>query len=83
MWKTNYTVKGSGQFPLDMLRYDQSFPASGEAVIDMSGDWDTDLREIKLGRYTKVKDSGIPTEGRWSSFGWFVVTDSIEQERIT
>lgn len=65
-----YTVRGFGNFPIDMLRFDQSWPASEaesgnitrppfEGVIKMR---DVVLRTIR----PQV------TDGRWISFGWTV-----------
>jgi hypothetical protein len=58
-----YTVKGSGAFPFDQLRYDQSYPADTEAAIAIEG---RGFRKVNLSgkRYTA---------GRWASFGWVVL----------
>lgn len=76
----SFTVKGSGQFPLDMLRYDQCWP---------TGTDDASKIETSLARYYKAdfcaadeignsnkweinltgaNGWGEPTPGRWESF---------------
>jgi len=59
------TVEGIGQFPYDMLRYDQCFPFT-----------ETDSANISL-RYEKrqvtLRASMPPTRERWQSFMWRVV----------
>ena len=59
-----YTVRGDGTFPLDMLRYDCSWPATSE---DVSWLWSgKEERELML------RSDREPTYARWSSFGWEV-----------
>lgn len=81
MFFTRYTVRGSGAFPFDMLRYDQSFPAGSEDAHNMSGDSLTETRSVTLGRYTKQKVQAEPTYRRWISFGWTVDKSSVECRR--
>lgn len=69
-----FTVVGNGSFPVDMLRYDQCWPAK-EAT-------DSVALATSLMRVNSYKDDqrrnvtliGLraPTEGRWQSFGWKV-----------
>ena len=61
-----FIVVGSGQFPLDMLRYDECFPLSAEDVEHLSA---RGRRYVHLGSYKTV---GVPTRGRWESFNWRV-----------
>lgn len=35
----HFTVRGRGEFPLDMLRYDSCWPRSGEDVMVLSADY--------------------------------------------
>lgn len=81
MYYTRYTVRGSGSFPFDMLRYDQSFPAGSEDAHMMNGGSDAGSREITLARYTRSKENAMPTLRRWISFGWTVIKDTIESQR--
>jgi hypothetical protein len=62
-------VEGSGEFPLDMLRYDSAFPATeidSSMVVNRSN-----LRAVAL-IVRSVNDLG-PTSDRWRSFTWRVV----------
>lgn len=68
---THYTVRGSGSFPADMLRYDQSWPERSEDAVEIGARYDHRLmsegpRDIRLVTH------GVITPGRWSSFGWQV-----------
>ena len=75
-----FKVTGKGEFPLDMLRYDECYPATTmsaqsiaaiESVIDEdSGRYRRVKREVYL-----VSHRRFITEDRWSSFGWTVVWD--------
>jgi hypothetical protein len=58
-----YLVSGTGQFPLDMLRYDTCWPYSQEDVHRV---YKTEGREIKI---AGIKE---PTVARWNSFLWSV-----------
>lgn len=65
-----FIVHSQFGFPLDMLRYDACFPASGEDAgkIDRSlTNRETPLM-VKIGRYVQNKSS-MPTIRRWESFG--------------
>lgn len=68
-----FTVAGSGQFPLDMLRRDKCHP---QAEIDATT---AQARGSSLDRHvTLERQRGDrwwhPTFGRWQSFGWRVVS---------
>lgn len=65
-WLHHATVRGSGIFPVDMLRYDSCYPASQE---DASKLLDDDYREIRISRTSELKGSTF-TVARWQSFGW-------------
>lgn len=71
MHRIRFVVRGSGQFPYDMLRYDCCFPVeSGNAL---AGDWDAPARDVVLEH--RGPDPGWrPTYDRWSSFTWAVVS---------
>lgn len=84
MYITDFTVEGRGDFPLDMLRYDQCWPADSAAVTAIETTYGSELERhgstvaqqpgLRRIRLRKVSGSGIgPTEGRWNSFGWRVV----------
>lgn len=60
----DFEVRGSGQFPIDMLRYDECWPANDMAVVAM--DEGTYRRTVRLRtwRWLNVHPS------RWDSFNW-------------
>jgi hypothetical protein len=82
MYRHTATARGKFPFPLDMLRYDACFPADGASVAAM----DASLRrertkdpfEVKLVKYTRVKEANAWTHGRWTSFTWFVIETGME-----
>lgn len=75
-----FTVKGSFRFPLDMLRYDQCWPAGPEDTARM--EYSTESRspegyDITLCRWAP-NGAWTPTMGRWASFNWHVDPASVE-----
>lgn len=66
-----FVVLGRGPFPLDMLRYDQCWPASAEDVQRMDVD-SLDRRALRTVRLRTINVMG-PTTDRWESFLWKVV----------
>lgn len=73
---TEFTVEGTGPFPIDMLRYDECWPA-GEAhdaaaiantfhPRNIGAPWRITLKSRKL---------DAPTYKRWESFSWKVKTN--------
>lgn len=61
-------VKGQGNFPFDMLRYDQCWPRDSDDVLEMTK---YSSRIVFLNRVVERKDIE-PTKDRWASFGWTV-----------
>jgi hypothetical protein len=57
-------VEGSGQFPIDMLRYDRATP---HQQSDASAIMEDGKRRLE------VRMDDKPTVGRWESFGWRVL----------
>ena len=68
MKNKTYIVEGSGSFPLDMLRYDQSYPASEYDSGIMAS---LQLRKVML-QSSAEHAGGAISKQRWSSFGWTV-----------
>lgn len=80
---TRFVVKGTLQFPVDMLRTDQCFPATSDDVnammdnisapyVDFSEnqpDWTSTIGLV----HVDVRKGWKPTAQRWESFGWEVV----------
>lgn len=71
-------VAGSGCFPVDMLRYNQCWPATSEdcsAIIDTFEPGKLEHYRINLKHYDHK--SWEPTKDRWLSFGWRVVSHRV------
>lgn len=65
-----FTVLGTGHFPLDMLRYDACWPMTGEDVCSMvlvSRNRPSEASPIRMASHR------APTVDRWASFGWKVI----------
>jgi hypothetical protein len=88
MYTTKFTVRGTGAFPMDMLRYDCAYPArtqdAMEIALSLARGSDA-IRaidrhpggtpyEVTLIRTHRSAKGGKPTEGRWESFGWTVTS---------
>lgn len=71
MYRTRFQVRGRGRFPLDMLRYDNCFPASSDDVAKMDEEYSREERTIELITLHKYRQEHI-TPARWESFGWTV-----------
>lgn len=68
-----FKVEGSGDFPVDMLRFDGCYPRTTE-----------DAMNLKLGEFDRTKRRSIellmpvenrqrePSTDRWNSFGWII-----------
>lgn len=75
---TEYVVVGDGPFPLDMLRYDVSYPADTDSAMAILSEAGFGMRPLKSEprrvtlRHRDVYAGWMPTDGRWSSFGWHV-----------
>lgn len=84
---TRFQVMGQGNFPMDMLRHDQAFPRTTHDAVLIEHTRSTDVqyarevRTISLVAYHEQKWPSV-SEGRWVSFGWPVVKDSIETEKL-
>lgn len=65
MWIYRFKVKVHLPFPIDMLRYDECFPASQDDSAKMSSD--SGVKEISLIHYHSSKYWN-PTILRWRSF---------------
>jgi hypothetical protein len=70
MYNHSFVVEGYGSFPIDMLRYDSCFPASGEDVARMRDDHSR--RQVRLSAIWSR--AYLPTKDRWSSFSWVVIS---------
>jgi len=70
----SFKVTGRGEFPLDMLRYDECWPSTTLDAMSIETPANRGKRTVTLesNRYM------APTEGRWLSFGWRVL-DAAEE----
>lgn len=73
-----FTVRGSGEFPHDMLRYDACWPRCeiDSHKMNYAATCEGALREVELLTNHEGK-LWRPTEGRWESHGWVVVVGSL------
>lgn len=71
-----FVVEGLGEFPVDMLRYDECRPKSGADWNSVSATESDELwrerRRVTLQR-AEVSPHWVPTIRRWESFGWRLV----------
>lgn len=67
-----FIVKGTGRFPIDMLRYDGAFPASSSDAVLIASAVKGGARRGNEFKITLISKSHAPTSARWQSFGWFV-----------
>ena len=74
-YTVRFTVRGSGKFPADMLRYDACYPATeGDARAIYTAEWDTAPYDVTVEAVREGKDQRTRhTPERWKSFGWEVV----------
>ena len=71
----NFTVRGGGPFPFDMLRYNGCHPRTQEEVTAMMNSGE--FRDVKLTMYHQPGDRDAPHRERWKSFLWSIVEDSV------
>lgn len=64
-----YTVSGTGAFPVDMLRYDSCYPARQDDAIQLSPHTRRSPGEVY---HVTLHSCHPPTDARWASFGWKV-----------
>ena len=63
-------VRGSGEFPIDMLRYDRLTPHNQTDSAEIHGTELAEPRDVNL--YREAELDWKPTYARWRSFGWEV-----------
>jgi len=81
-YRHQFTVQGHLTFPVDMLRYDACWPKTEAEDVPAIADSLNPL--VKTQTYT-IRMVGClpPTEGRWASFGWKVLSGSISRYALT
>jgi hypothetical protein len=79
MWIIEYQVMGHGTFPVDMLRYDTSYPSKNPESIFQPSMWnEPDFTPRTVTLHHRESHAGwTPTIDRWKSFGWVVIQTSI------
>lgn len=78
LYITDFMVEGSGEFPIDMLRYDCAVPKSetDAGVINRT----LETRRVRLRSYTLAPRG--PEIDRWNSFNWKVIEiDGLPEQR--
>lgn len=68
--RPTFTVSGRGDFPRDMLRYDDCEFASPDDAVRAGDGYVHDRRRVKI-----VTQRRALTAARWESFGWRIVAD--------
>lgn len=70
-----FAVQGPDVFPVDMLRYDQSWAVTGVGINDMA------IRQPSRTVICATRNPTdlIPTTQRWEAFGWRVVVRRMEK----
>lgn len=79
----HYSVRGRGEFPTDMLRYDVANAASplDRELIDLHSDPYTDSsEEVVVNLVMPHADRRLPDAKRWASCGWEVVDMPVNGE---
>lgn len=64
-----FTVEGEDHFPIDMLRWDECFPNSGDDSFKLG--YEKNKRKVELGSYHEK--SWNPSKERWNSFAWKII----------
>ncbi len=62
-----YVVTGMGDFPVDMLHFDQCWPATGDDAAKI-----VEPASPAEPRSIRMRSHQRPDTDRWSSFGWTV-----------
>ena len=84
MYTTTFKVKGSGTFPVDMLRYDTCYPKDSRDALRIGGLEGSDEVGVKSIVYLQInhgrKNDAHITPERWKSFGWEAITARLDDD---
>lgn len=70
-----YEVRGRGRFPIDMLRYDGAYPTGQRDAARIESTYPRFTEDALTEPVTVMLTSTrMPTNGRWASFGWRVLS---------
>ncbi len=67
--KATIVVPTGISFPIDMLRYDQCFPANQNAVLDIGAINNLRIKYVMIEKVAETKGLAGFTIPRWESFG--------------
>ncbi len=76
MYTRTFVVNGSGSFPVDMLRYDCCYPESQADVQRAFCERGERVVHLVSQCGEKRHAEQIPTDDRWESFTWRVISKS-------
>ena len=70
-----FTVEGNGEFPLDMLRSDRSWPAGADDAARIGAHYGVADPERARERTVTLEtaEKYAPNRQRWRSFRWHVI----------
>lgn len=72
-----FKVRGTGEFPIDMMRYDRCYPRTETDAITAQTRA-SHSREVEM--IAPVRERyWTPTKGRWESFGWAVINSECHE----
>lgn len=81
-YTTTFAVTGKHRFPIDMLRHDACFPQRSQDASAIQDSFSNrEEQQVVLVMYHEYKDHNI-TEGRWESFSWPVIPESVITRRL-
>ena len=87
MYITNFTVKGSYTFPVDMLRYDACYPTYTDAAVKLVTGG-TNMAAVDEDYMVQLAHAHPtrgwqPTIARWASFGFEVMQSRIRTAKCS
>lgn len=74
-----FQVRGSGAFPVDMLRYDRCAPETSHDVDGICAYHALEPYTVTLIGFVPSGVCPQPTADRWSSFGWRVLPGTVHR----
>ncbi|HTE37507.1 MAG TPA: hypothetical protein VK634_19765 [Reyranella sp.] len=82
LYSIKFVVEGRGQFPIDMLRYDQCYPDSQDDSAAIGDGYVGSTRRAVLCT-DNVNMNWQPNVARWASFNWRVLSEgALDQPRL-
>jgi hypothetical protein len=87
LYRTDYSVTGRGAFPIDMLRYTESWPKDESDVYEIEHSIEDAMRyddpfTIRLTKHHRDPEPRLAAD-RWSAkFRWLVLPQSVETNKL-